>query len=130
MRRSIWACIIALAACLPAQAWSSWTQVGSSEFFVPYADRSTVRQNGSLSKIWALMDYKTANQLNDRKYLSSRMQFEFDCHEELSRVLYTSFHSGKMGRGLVVGIFTFEHGFDPVPPASVAALLWKAACPK
>src|SRR5215475_3430036 len=42
------------------RAWADWTVVASSADADVYIDVTTVRKRGNMVKLWALMDYKTA----------------------------------------------------------------------
>lgn len=104
-----------------------------------YADPSTIRKSGKKVKMWHLFDYKTAMALSTGKpymssqeqpYMSLQEQSEFDCKEEQSRRLYSTFYSGNMRRGEVVGVIETPGNWSPVSPDSMNKALWKIACGK
>jgi hypothetical protein len=111
---------------------AEWTKLGlTGDDFISYVDTATIRGNGSLKKIWALSDYKTAQNLDNDKYLSIRSQEEFDCKEEKKRILVATMFSSNMGKGNVIYNFDpllLPSRWQPIAPETVGELYWKVAC--
>lgn len=81
-------------------------------------------------KLWSLLDYKTAKIVAGKSHLSVRLQHQYDCREELTRVLSHTAFSGHMGKGEVLYTNSDEGKWEPVPPDSVAHNLLEYACSK
>jgi Surface-adhesin protein E len=93
-----------------------------------YVDFDTMRRKGDLVKMWQLFDFKTVQTKSNHSFLSSRMQSEYDCVEERTRLLALTSFSGNMGKGNIVGNITGEQKWRPVAPGSVDKALWEVAC--
>jgi len=92
-----------------------------------YTDPDTIRRKGDLVKMWHLYDFKT---MMSGSFLSFKAQREYDCTEERSRTLATTYFSGNMGTGKMVGTNSDETKWIPDSPGSVGEGLWNAACIK
>jgi hypothetical protein len=114
--------------------YSEWVSVGGkveeglTEYTV-YVEPDTIRRNGDVVKLWALMDFYAMQTEPSPPYLSVQSQREFDCAEERVRLLVLTAFSGNMGSGKVV--FSYSDSDDQgisVEPGSVAQSLWKVVC--
>jgi surface-adhesin protein E len=95
-----------------------------------YADPDTIRRNGDVVELWALMDFKTTQTEPKPPHMSVKSQHEFDCAEERSRQLAVTAFSGNMGSGKGVYSNSDEQKWEPVAPQSFNQALWKFACGK
>lgn len=113
-------------------ALAEWAYVGSADDFDTYADKTTIRKNGNLVKMWGLRDYKTvqknANDAEGKEYLSIAYQQEYNCDEEQSRPLSLSYYSKNMGDGSVVYSQVYTGIWQPSVPRSVGQSIWIVAC--
>lgn len=111
---------------------ADWLGVSSTDTFDTYVDKTTIKINGTLAKMWILRDYKSLQKsTNDAKgnaYLSIAAQLEYDCKEEQSRPLALSYYSKNMGDGLVVYSQTYTDTWQPVVPKSVGKSTLDIAC--
>jgi len=91
-------------------------------------------RDGSLVKMWTLLDYKTTQKREGSLYMSEQAQHEFDCAEERFRMLALSNYSGNMASGNVVYSSTFDSPettkWQPFSTGSLAQTLWNFACGK
>jgi hypothetical protein len=123
--------LLVLVILVASPAYAEWTPISSNDEFTTYVDGATIRRNGNLAKMWPLIDYKTVKKSNYDSYLSSKMQMEYDCKEEKSRMLALSWFSGQMGNGTVVyNNGAVEGKWSPISPDSIGEELWKIACGK
>jgi hypothetical protein len=114
---------------LSTSASAEWTYAGANEDLVAYADMTTIRKRGNMVKMWRLYDFKNAQGSSDGKsYLSSMSQYEYDCGGERHRILYVSWHSGRLGDGKVVNFSASSNTWNPVTPGSIDQSLWNVAC--
>jgi hypothetical protein len=118
-------------ATLSGSAFAEWEGAAGTDDSIIYVDRSTIRIMGQTSKMWSLIDLKTARNVADEKpYKSQKNQIQYECKEESYRILYSTRHSGKMGGGTIVKTSTHEQTWAPVAPGSAVKILWEIACGK
>ena len=111
--------------------YGEWLEVGSSDNaggYIVYVDPDTMRRTGNLVTMWVLFDYKTMQKPASLSYLSSRVQKQYDCAEEVDRRLEFTWFSANMSSGNVMYTNSDEGKWRPVTPGSIGQTLWKAAC--
>ena len=113
-------------------ASAEWTISGDNDRIIQYVDRATIRRSGNFVKMWDLKDFKTMqpNPSTGLSYLSAKVQSEYDCKEERSRILAFSWFSGQMGNGNAVYSDSDPDKWEPIQPGSFVEVLWKIACRK
>jgi len=111
-------------------ATAEWVNVASYNSITLYVDSTTIRKKGNMVKMWSLLDLNKSDTLEGQSYKSIKTQNEFDCKEELNRMLYNSYHTGNMGNGKAFAINSNLGEMMPVPPNSGNMILWKIACGK
>jgi hypothetical protein len=109
---------------------AGWIEAGVSddEHLTVFANRETIRKQGSKVKMWSLSNLKNPQLLGGKPYLSSKEQVEYDCGEERARSLATSFHSDHMGEGSLVYSDSVPGKWEPVFPDSLGEALYSVAC--
>ena len=81
--------------------------------------------------MWALNDYKTIQRLDNREpFKSEKAEYEYDCKDQQSRLLYFTAHAGNMAEGEVVDFNVAPGEWVHASPKSELAWLWKIACGK
>ena len=117
-------------------AWANWeyTLTSSDSEITFYHDKSTIRKNGVIVKIWEMRDY-SAVQTNDegKRYQSEAVLWAFNCREETKTVTSFVEYSGSMGSGNVVNSISVKESvlqWTPIVPRSVAEETWKISCGK
>jgi hypothetical protein len=121
---------IALLVLSSRPAYAAWVEVGTTDEATVYADPDTIQRKGDVVKMWHLHDFKTAQTVLKKSYLSSRSQDEYDCTADRHRALASTSFSGNMGRGKVRSSYSIKGKWEPVPPSSITQSLWKVACEK
>ena len=113
-------------------AYAEWVAIGGNDQIgmTTYVDPTTIRRNSNLVKIWQLNDFKTAQIVEDRSFLSTKKQREFNCAEERTRILAATQFSGNMGNSKVVWVNSNEQKWEPVVPGSISQTLLEFACGK
>ncbi len=114
-------------------AVAEWTKVGGNDTYTNYAELSTIHKSGNAVRMWSLVDFKVAQtgKGDNVQHLSTLRQEEYDCREEMRRLLIFSEHSKNMGAGEVVWQSGNTHAeFQTVSPGSVGETLLKVACGK
>ena len=128
MRNAI---LMMLMAVVSSSAAAGWINVGGNETYTAYADPATIRNSGNMVKMRNLADFKMVQASDKGKpFLSQKMQSEYDCKEERTRLRYFTWYSGNMSEGEIVLSGLGPSEWEPVTPLSVNAILWKLACGK
>jgi len=107
---------------LSANSNADWVQLGENSRLTIYVD-STVRTNAGNVVVWVLFDYKDVQQSprSGRRYLSEKAQYEIDLKEERCRVLFFTWHEGRLGNGKVVYTGNKPKAWEPTTsPDSIA----------
>ena len=102
----------------------NWGLVAANDDYTAYADKSTMRRNGNVVKVWQLIDAKNPTY----GALSQVSQVEYDCKIEKSRYLVRYGYAGKMAGGEIVYKDIDVTKWEPNPPYSMSEILWKNSC--
>ena len=102
----------------------NWGLVAANDDYTAYADKSTLRRNGSVVKVWQLIDAKNPTY----GAFSQVSQVEYDCKIEKSRYLVRYGYAGKMAGGDIVYKDIDITKWEPNPPSSMSEILWKNSC--
>jgi Surface-adhesin protein E len=132
MKKLILTLMLAL---LCTNAIAGWTPIGDGRDFpvTYYLDFKTVHRQRQYVYVWELMDFDTPQEFNGAawKYLSSKLQVEFDCIKKESRILVFYLYEGNMASTKIVYSASFPSApWEAVPSDSVAKDLWNSACVK
>src|SRR5262249_22101683 len=98
---------------------------------IVYVEPTSVRidKGSGLVKMWILYDYKTGQEGFPVRYLSLKIQRQYDCKQERSRTLAQSLFGGNMAKGDVIFEST-EGSWMPVGPGTIGQSLLGLACSK
>jgi hypothetical protein len=85
-------------------AYAEWVLVNGNDEtgMTVYVDPDTIHHKEDLVKMWHLFDFETIQTIAGDSFLSSKSQHEYDCAEELDRLVAFTRFSGNMGSGMVV----------------------------
>ncbi|TKB89548.1 MAG: hypothetical protein E8D41_13150 [Nitrospira sp.] len=113
-------------------AYAEWVKVSDRDEAgkTVYVDPATIRRNSNLVKMWQFYDYQTVQTVGGIRFLSNKVEWEFDCVEERSRSLGLKEFSGNMGSGTVVFTNSQVGKWLPVVPGTIGYSVWKVACHK
>lgn len=125
MRRSV---LMMLLAAMSQGAAAEWVDAGHNGDFTAYTDPATIRRSGNRVRMLSLIDHKAAMTKSGKAYISVKAQHEFDCKEGQARILFSSLHSGNMGKDKIVWSSYSSDNFEPILPSSILETLWKVAC--
>lgn len=110
-------------------ALAEWVKVARSPVAVSYMDPSTIRKSGSKTKVWIVIDHKVPQPyIDEKKYLSMKMQTEFDCAEETSKNRSMTMYSGNMGEGEIMWTGVPSTPWEPVMPGTINWDMLKKLC--
>jgi len=112
-----------------SDAFGDWVRLNGNDKMTSYADSSSLRVKGNIVRISSLFDFKIENTLSDGSvYLSTVRESEFNCRENLQRMVGYSIFSGRMGRGTLLDSATDPQDWKPVSKSSVAIGMKEYAC--
>ena len=123
--------LVLVMAAISTGAMAEWVKISRSDDLDFYADSSTIRTDGKLSKMWVLFDFKTAKVGTNGAFLSLTNQFEFDCAGERVRMLAETGYSGPMGSGGVTHQPSVAPSWSPpFAPRTLLGFALDVACGK
>ena len=115
-------------------AMAEWTYLTSVEdkTFDIYIDKTTIRKQGNVAKMWDMVDFKSPQKEADGKsYLSDKRLYEQDCVEIRRRLLTIISFSDNMSKGEVTSTFQYDNNkWNDLAPDSIGMAEWKVACKK
>ncbi|TFH08039.1 MAG: hypothetical protein E4H07_08285 [Nitrosomonadales bacterium] len=123
--------LIALLAMVSTSAIGGWTKVdkNSSDGITRYVDITTIQKSDNKAKMVSLIDYKTAREAIEDKFLSIKVVQEYDCNEVKKRILTFNTYSGNMGKGVVLYTNTTPSKWEILSsPRNIGLILWEIAC--
>jgi hypothetical protein len=111
-------------------ALAEWTAVGSGDYIhVPYADRATIRRNGTMVRMSGMYDFRKQDFTPEGKGLYSTVVLrEYDCSTRQVRLLSAIDFSGPMGAGTAVSTSDTPRRWEAVVAGGIDELYWNAAC--
>lgn len=122
------ALLLSLLLLATGSAWAEWEEVSKTDRATFYADKTTIRKDGNLSKMWSVYDLK---QRDKDGSMSSRSRHEYDCKGERRRYLATSSHAEPMAGGKTIESYGEDLNKNPwrdIPPGTAAEDMLKIAC--
>ena len=110
-------------------ALAEWTYTGGGGLnYDIYVDYGSIRKNGNKVKMWEMSNFKTLQEAGGIKYLSTVSQYEYDCQEETMGQTAIIAYEGNMGVTPISHDEFVRVKPAPVPPNSIATIMWKIAC--
>jgi hypothetical protein len=108
---------------------AEWIPVGGNDKFSIYSDPATIIKSGSRVKMLRLTDFKVAQRIDIKYYLSTKRQDEYDCVKEQYRIIYVNAYTENMGGGnVVMKVVNKPDDWRLIPPGSQGEAVWKFAC--
>ncbi len=137
MSKQFWVlllCCGVLAACnrtdnSGSKSAADWAKAGETDGYVYYADHASIKKADEIVTMSAVFDYKTARtEGGGAPALSKRTDRGYDCQNQKSQALKTTWYSGQIGTGSVVRSNGDSDQLTPVMAGSATAALIKIAC--
>lgn len=137
MSKQFWVlllCCGVLAACnrtdnSGSKSAADWAKAGETDGYVYYADHASIKKADEIVTMSAVFDYKTARtEGGGAPALSKRTDRGYDCQNQKSQALKTTWYSGQIGTGSVVRSNGDSDQLTPVMAGSATAALIKNAC--
>lgn len=108
---------------------ADWAKTGETDGYVYYADHASIKKADEIVTMSDLFDYKTARtEGGGAPALSKKTERGYDCQNQKSQAIKTTWYSGKMGTGSVVRSSGDSDQLTQVMPGSATAALIKIAC--
>lgn len=76
-----------------------------------YVDTDSIQASGQYRKVWELQNYKTPA---SNGMLSMKMRKEYDCKEELTKLISFTAYKGTMGTGDLLGTVNSPDEWQPI----------------
>lgn len=112
---------------------TTWTMVIDSGNAAVYVDLTTIQKwsrKMNATVMWTLIDYKTAESIEGKPFMSEMSKVDYNCMEGQSRTRQSLFHYEKMGKGELVYNNSNLGNWEPVLPGTINDGLWEIACGK
>ena len=124
--------VLLILSCCVGLAQAEWKKLIDSPTFgglSVYVEPTSVRidKGSGLVKMWILYDYKTGQEGFQVRYLSLKIQRQYDCKRERSRMLAQSLFGANMAKGDVIYEST-EGTWMSVGPGTIGQSLLGLAC--
>ena len=108
---------------------ADWAKAGETDGYVYYADHASIKKADEIVTMADLFDYKTARtEGGGAPALSKKTERGYDCQNQKSQAIKTTWYSGQMGNGSVVRSNGDSDQLTAVIPGSATAALIKIAC--
>lgn len=112
-------------------AWAKWEIVSLEDKFIYYLDKSTIRKNGVIAKVWSMIDFFELQTEYGNKYKSQKMLFAYNCLEETFALISMIKYSDSLGEGGAIFSSTIKQSdlkWSPIIPETYSEVFWKIAC--
>ena len=111
-------------------AAADWTGVGrANEIYSAYADRDSIRRQGSIVTMHGLYDFRRQDFTPEGRGLySTAVLREYDCAARRVRLLSSIDFSGHMGEGTAVSTSRTPGRWEPVLESGIDNAYWTVAC--
>lgn len=108
---------------------ADWAKAGETDGYVYYADHASIKKADEIVTMADLFDYKTARtEGGEAPALSKKTERGYDCQNQKSQAIKTTWYSGQMGTGSVVRSNGDSDQLTAVIAGSATAALIKIAC--
>ena len=124
--------VLLVLSCSVGLAQAEWKKLIDSPTFgglTVYIEPTSVHvdKGSGLVKLWILYDYKTGQEGFPARYLSLKLQRQYDCKQERARMLAQSLFGGNMAQGDVIYEST-DGEWISVGPGTIGQALLGFAC--
>jgi len=125
--------LLTLLAVVSTSALGEWTKVekNNGKGITRYINVATIQETQNKVRMVNLVDYQTAREAIDDKFLSIKVVQEYDCNAVKKRILAFNTYNGNMGKGGVVYTDSSPGEWEVISSInSVGHVLWEIACIK
>lgn len=114
-----------------SSAHAEWIKVDQSNKRTTFVDGDSIQTDGDIVKVWMLIDFDEPQDLNvnNKKFLSTRVQNLINCRDGTSAISSMSQHSQLHAGGEIVNNYTFRSlDWSPIPPATITSSVAGILC--
>jgi hypothetical protein len=114
-------------------SWAEWEYTDSSDSFILFHDKSTIRRNGVFVQMWSSKDYFDVQTDVRTPFKSAKYLRKYNCNEETQAIVWLIHYADSLGSGNVTFSYTTkerELAWIPVVPGTIGEAEWKIACSK
>jgi hypothetical protein len=113
-----------------AVASEDWAPVANDADSTLYLPTTTdqITEDGYVVTMWDLTDFVVAQPVDNLKFISIKVQREYDCLKERTRSLSIITYAGHMGTGRVVASTDIPDDWVTIAPHTRGALKFETVC--
>jgi len=125
MKKSVVLALLLILSCATHAEWVKFSNKNITQYDL-YVAPDTMRKAGSKVTFWELRDYVRPLKTSANQFiLSEKIQKEFDCENQLGRLIYTYQYSGKMGGGKSLNSYRLNTDWRPIAPGTVDSAIFE-----
>ena len=113
-------------------SYAEWEDVGKTDSYANFVDRSTIRTKGNFVEMWILQNFFDEQVSTDRKkWKSTTALTRFDCKDETLATVFFINYAKENGKGDAVFSYLYKTNEIrdlPIAPGTTSELLWQIAC--
>ncbi len=117
-----------LLALASADAMAEWNKFGTLSEASVYIDRASIQRHAGVARMWDLFDFRSAQEVDGKNYLSLKSLAEYDCAEQRTRPLRIIAFTRNMGNGSVASSMESAGPWENIVPSTMEESLWRQAC--
>ena len=110
-------------------AVAEWILISENDQLILYSNPVTIIKSGNMVRMIRLTNFKTAQRINGKSYLSTKRQDEYDCLKQRYRIIYVNAYTENMGDGkVVIRVINKPDDWKLVSSGSQGEAVWSFAC--
>jgi hypothetical protein len=110
-------------------AVAEWILISENDQLILYSNPVTIIKSGNMVRMIRLTNFKTAQRINGKSYLSTKRQDEYDCLKQRYRIIYVNAYTENMGEGkVVIRVINKPDDWKLISSGSQGEAVWSIAC--
>ena len=110
-------------------AVAEWILITENDQLILYSNPVTIIKSGNIVRMIRLTNFKTAQRINGKSYLSTKRQDEYDCLKQRYRIIYVNAYTENMGEGnVVIRVINKPDDWKLISSGSQGEAVWSFAC--
>ena len=110
-------------------AVAEWILISENDQLILYSNPVTIIKSGNMVRMIRLTNFKTAQRINGKSYLSTKRQDEYDCLKQRYRIIYVNAYTENMGEGkVVIRVINKPDDWKLISSSSQGEAVWSFAC--
>lgn len=108
---------------------AEWILISENDQLILYSNPVTIIKSGNMVRMIRLTNFKTAQRINGKSYLSTKRQDEYDCLKQRYRIIYVNAYTENMGEGkVVIRVINKPDDWKLISSGSQGEAVWSFAC--